>query len=555
MSKNLRGLYARKRLKDNLFRDISAAGPALQEKDGKLLGDLAGKYLTGTSSVLAAGSFYDFLSPEHSSKKVFICDGTACLTSGRQKEVKNALIGKYREDEIGTVTCLGHCHTGNAYKAGNGIAYTGGPSVSDDENNSDPENSKPFNVGTNSRVPMLLEEIGDMEEFYGLLSSYSGNTLKALNEIELSGLRGRGGAGFPLHLKLKSSAAILSDSKYVVCNADEGDPGAFSDKWLLDNRTHSILFGMILTGMVIGADTGIFYVRGEYPDSVNRVRNAIDEFSRLKLELRDKDGNTLDFKFYLFEGQGAYICGEETSLLNSIEGLRPEVRTRPPFPSTSGLFGKPTILCNVETFANIHSILVMGGLAYSSVGTARSSGTKLVSLDSAFNRPGLYEVVLGTPLNEVFDDMGGGTKYPVKAFQVGGPLGGIVPAIKVNELTLDFESFADAGFLLGHAGVVSIPEDFLMIRFLSHLFEFTAKESCGKCFPCRIGSRQGAELLADAIENEIRIDGVLFSDLLDTMQLGSLCALGGGLSLPVRNALSYFSEELGRYFHPFVQIP
>jgi NADH:ubiquinone oxidoreductase subunit F (NADH-binding) len=286
-----------------------------------------------------------------------------------------------------------------------------------------------------------------------------------------------------------------------------------------------------------------------------QTKDAIHEFNRLGLELTDKDGNLVSFKFYVFEGQGAYICGEETSLLNSIEGLRPEVRTRPPFPATSGLFGKPTILCNVETFANIPGILLRGGKAYSGVGTPRSSGTKLVSLDSAFNRPGLYEVAMGTPLREVFDEMGGGTKFPVKAFQVGGPLGGIVPAKMVNDLTLDFESFADAGFLLGHAGVVSVPENFPMIRYLSHLFEFTAKESCGKCFPCRIGSRRGAELLADAVEKEKGIDGMLFNDLLDTMQFGSLCALGGGLSLPVRNALSYFSEELGKYFHPYVQIP
>ena len=245
---------------------------------------------------------------------------------------------------------------------------------------------------------------------------------------------------------------------------------------------------------------------------------------------------------------GAYICGEETSLLNSIEGLRPEVRTRPPYPATYGLFGKPTVLSNVETFANVRYILKEGGEAYASLGTEKSPGTKLVSLDGGFNKPGLYEVRMGTPLQYVFNRMGGGTKYPVKAFQIGGPLGGIVPASRVVDLTLDFESFTREGFLLGHAGVVSVPADFPILKLILHLFEFTSRESCGKCFPCRLGSTRGTELLEGAEKDGKKIDTALFDDLLETMQLGSLCALGGGLPLPVRNALRYFSDELDGVF-------
>ncbi len=224
------------------------------------------------------------------------------------------------------------------------------------------------------------------------------------------------------------------------------------------------------------------------------------------------------------------------------------MRTRPPFPAVYGLFGRPTVLSNVETFANLRYILKEGGVAYAALGTEKSPGTKLVCLDGAFRRPGLYEVKMGTPLKEVLNVMGGGTRYPVKAFQVGGPLGGIVPASKVDDLTLDFESFSREGFLLGHAGIVSVPEDFPVIKLLEHLFEFTKKESCGKCFPCRIGSTRGKELLTGAIEGGAKIDRQLFDDLLETMQLGSLCALGGGLPLPVRNALQYFSQELDGYF-------
>jgi len=212
------------------------------------------------------------------------------------------------------------------------------------------------------------------------------------------------------------------------------------------------------------------------------------------------------------------------------------------------LFGKPTILSNIETFANIRYILKEGGDTYASLGTEKSPGTKLVSLDGGFNKPGLYEIKMGTPLGFVFNELGGGTKYPVKAFQVGGPLGGIVPSSKVDDLTLDFESFSREGFLLGHAGVVSIPEDFPVINFIKHLFEFTFRESCGKCFPCRIGSTRGMELLTAAVKDGIKIDRQLFEDLLETMQLGSLCALGGGLPLPVRNALKYFDQELSGFF-------
>jgi len=206
------------------------------------------------------------------------------------------------------------------------------------------------------------------------------------------------------------------------------------------------------------------------------------------------------------------------------------------------------VLSNVETFANVHYILKEGGKDYAALGTERSPGTKLVSLDGAFNRPGLLEVRMGTPLRSVIHEMGGGTRYPVKAFQIGGPLGGLVPAKKVSDLTLDFESFSSEGFLLGHAGIVSVPEDFPIIKLLEHLFEFTKKESCGKCFPCRIGSVRGYELLSGAAEKGRKIDRQLFDDLLETMQLGSLCALGGGLPLPVRNALHWFSDELEGYF-------
>ena len=235
-------------------------------------------------------------------------------------------------------------------------------------------------------------------------------------------------------------------------------------------------------------------------------------------------------------------------MINSIEGQRPEVRIRPPYPAQRGLFNKPTVVNNVETLATLHYVLTHGGAAWKAIGTERSSGTKLVSLDSAFHHPGIYEVAMGTPLSVVVNQLGGGFKTPVKAMQIGGPLGGLVPVSKIEDLTIDFESFSNNGFLLGHASIVGIPSDFPIMKFIEQLFEFAAYESCGKCFPCRLGTKRGQELAAKALTENYKINKQLFTDLLSTLEEGSLCAHGGGIPLPVRNALAYFETELEQFF-------
>lgn len=535
MSKNLRGLSSRRGLTDSLYDTITGA-TADSGADGKLLA-AADDFMTGHAAILSASSFYDFLQPSHHGKKAFMCDGTACLTSGKSEEVRRTLLEKYREEEIGLMTCLGHCHSNDAFLVNGEIRLAG---IS--------EHPEAMRVSSNVDMPALLTPAGSVKEYYSLAESWTGREDEALKQLEVSGLRGRGGAGFPFHVKVRSSRDAAAEKKYVVCNGDEGDPGAFSDKWLLEERPHAVLFGMLMTGIITGADTGVVYIRGEYPLAVRRVTEAVRQLEETGIAKGEGTDHVARFRFHVVEGSGAYICGEETSLLNSIEGLRPEVRTRPPFPAVYGLFGKPTVLSNVETFANIHYILEEGGAAWAAMGTEKSPGTKLVSLDGAFNKPGLLEVKMGTPLRTVIDDLGGGTRYPVKAFQIGGPLGGLVPSSRIDDLTLDFESFAREGFLLGHAGIVSVPANFPVIKLLEHLFEFTKKESCGKCFPCRLGSARGLELLSGAADKGEKIDPQLFDDLLETMQLGSLCALGGGLPLPVKNALQYFSDELKEYF-------
>jgi len=304
----------------------------------------------------------------------------------------------------------------------------------------------------------------------------------------------------------------------------------------------------LMAGYVTGASWGILYIRAEYPEAVDIVQCAIDELRENNLLGANILGTDFNFDFKIIKAQGAYICGEETALINSIEGQRPEVRTRPPYPTQQGLFNKPTIVNNVETLAAVYNIIKDGGAAYAKLGTEKSKGTKLVCLDSFFNNPGIYEVEMGTPLSVVVNDLGGGFKSPVKAMQIGGPLGGIVPVRKIDTLTIDFESFADAGFLLGHASIVCIPENFPMIDFLVHLMDFAQYESCGKCFPCRLGTKRAHELLVKATGSDYKIDMNLFKELMDTLQQGSLCAHGGGIPLPVKNAMEYFEEELKGYF-------
>jgi NADH-quinone oxidoreductase subunit F len=369
-----------------------------------------------------------------------------------------------------------------------------------------------------------------------------------IDTVMTSGLRGRGGAGFPAGIKWQTVARADADQKYIVCNADEGDPGAYIDMYLMEQQPHSVLLGMMVAGWFAGASTGILYIRAEYPDSIRIIEAAIADLHAAGLLGRNIAGSGFDFSLKTIKGAGAYICGEETALLSSIEGQRPEVRVRPPFPTVQGLFRKPTIVSNVETFANLHAILTLGGKAYGSIGTAQSTGPKLLSLDSHFVRPGIYEAPMGLPLKDVFAAAGGFRK-PVKAIHIGGPLGGLIPLALTDSLTVDFESFKSAGFLLGHAGVIAIPEAMPMIDYLEHLFQFTADESCGKCFPCRLGSTRGRELIAKARNDaSFRIDPELIGDLLDTMEQTSLCALGGGVPLPVRNALRYFRSELQPFF-------
>ncbi|MFK5890891.1 MAG: NADH-ubiquinone oxidoreductase-F iron-sulfur binding region domain-containing protein [Flavobacteriaceae bacterium] len=536
-NKNIRTLSARKGIKDNLFENIAKLSH--KSSSEAEYHKLAQRFILDDSVIFATRSFYDFLKPENLHKKVHVCNGTACMVSDSQEALKNRLRVHFKEDEIGTAACLGHCHTNAAFMYDDKTYSSKGPLTLEDIIKFKKPKYNSYKIGFNS-TSILTFNTEDYTKIYPILDPYKAEKHFILENIKQSGLRGRGGAGFPFWIKLDTVAKEKSSQKYIVCNADEGDPGAFSDMYLMEHQPHKVLFGMMTAGYYVGADTGVLYIRGEYPDSIRKIAEAIEQLKKKRL--------LNGFKFKIIRGQGSYVCGEETALLNSIEGLRPEVRVRPPYPAQYGLYGKPTVLSNVETFANIYWILQRSGSAFAMLGTKKSKGTKLVCLDSFFNSPGLYEIEMGTPLKTVFNDYGKGFKKPVKAVQIGGPLGGIVPLHKVKDLTLDFESFSENGFLLGHASVVSIPEEFPMIKYLEHLLEFTADESCGKCYPCRIGAHRGYEMLKKAQNSKYKIDRQLFDDLIETLEIGSLCALGGGVPLPVKNALQYFKEELKGYF-------
>lgn len=554
MSKNLSNLAGKKGIEDTLFDQLDIVAKGKGHPSAEEMERLADQFVFGKANVFGAASFYDFLQPENQGKKVYICNGSACLTAGTQPALKAELLKKYKEEEIGEMCCLGKCYEASSYlevenQSSSLPRQTEGQKEFRVEGLGFSEQSLSIPKPSTLNPQLLTIDFPGVEEYYKVWQKVLGTSKEELlNELKISGLRGRGGAGFPIATKLEGCLHARGDVKFIVCNADEGDPGAFSDRYLLEERIHSVLLGMMIAGSITGASYGVVYIRGEYPHAIAICKAAIEELKQHLLIGKNINGSGFDFQFKVITAQGAYICGEETALLSSIEGQRPEVRVRPPYPVQQGLFNKPTVVNNVETLACIPYIIENGGAAFAKLGRGRSTGTKLVSLDSHFVRPGLYEVEMGTPLSVLIHEMAGGFRVPVKAMHIGGPLGGLVPVSRINDLTIDFESFAANGFLLGHASVVCIPEHFPLIEYLTHLFKFTAHESCGKCFPCRIGSTRGYEMLEKAQKENYKIDPVLFNDLLETLEIGSLCALGGGLPLPVKNALQYFGEELSTYF-------
>lgn len=548
MSKNLSHLSGRKGLDYNLFEQLGITAKETGTPDLSEIKRLKDEFLFGTANIYGTVSFYDFLKEENKGKKIFICNGTSCMTAGTQPSVSDNIAQHFPSEEVGEMCCLGRCHENSSFHY-NGQNYSGADiDMLHDIVHHEKKCMDQYQIGHHG-TPVITNPNLSISVCHHILSDcLSKSPDQLLDQLKISGLRGRGGAGFPISFKLASCRETEADTKFIVCNADEGDPGAYSDRYIMEHRPHALLLGMIVAGYIAGASWGVLYIRAEYPESIDMIADAVQEMQQLGMTGDHIDGSDFSFKFKIIKAQGAYICGEETALLSSIEGQRPEVRVRPPYPTQQGLFNKPTVVNNVETLANIPFVIQHGGQTFADIGIGRSTGTKLLSLDGFFNRPGIYEVDMGTPMTVVIDELGGGFRTPVKAIHIGGPLGGLVPISKLAELTIDFESFASHGFLLGHGSFVCIPDHFPIIEYIKHLFQFTAHESCGKCFPCRLGSTRGYEMIEKAIATDYKIDINLMNDLLETLEIGSLCALGGGLPLPIKNALMYFEEELKPFF-------
>ena len=545
MSRNISLLSGKKDDKNSLFGKISVSPNETTDAQ------LAGEYNLGVSTIHSTKSFYDFLSEDFKNKKAYVCTGSACMCRGTQDNVTQKLKSKLGEDSVGEMICLGRCYENSAFYY-NGENYSGDDINQLDDIISGSHKSIPYTMKSFSDTSFLVEDevFSTYDDFRDLLQTcFKADKNDLIDSLKDSGLRGRGGAGFSTGMKWEFCKAQEAKAKYVVCNADEGDPGAYSDRYLLEQQALKVLFGMVICGYIIGSKQGFMYIRGEYPESIDITNETLSKLRDLGLLGENILGSGFDFDMSVVEGQGAYICGEETALIASIEGRRAEVDVRPPFPVVEGLYKKPTVVNNVESLAAVAAIFKLGSESYKSIGNGRSLGTKLISLDGHFNNPGLYEVDLGTSLEFIIDNIGGGFNEDIKAIQIGGPLGGIVPVDILKTLTLDFEVFAEAGFLLGHASFVCIPRSFSAVEYAKHLFAFTAHESCGKCFPCRLGSTRGKEMLGSAIDGTQKFSEELIHDLLETMEVGSLCALGGGLPLAIKNLLEHCSDE----FEPLME--
>jgi formate dehydrogenase iron-sulfur subunit len=383
--------------------------------------------------------------------------------------------------------------------------------------------------------------------YKGLERALAAGPDAVVEEVVQSGLRGRGGAGFPTGIKWRTVAQTPAAQKYVVCNADEGDSGTFADRMIMEGDPFVLIEGMTIAGIAVGATKGYVYIRSEYPHAVATMVAAIAAARRGGILGKRVADSAYAFDMEVRVGAGAYVCGEETSLLDSLEGKRGEVRAKPPLPAHKGLFGRPTVINNVLSFASVPIILEKGAAFYRDFGTGKSRGTMPIQLAGNVKYGGLFETAFGITLGELVDDIGGGTRSgrPVRAVQVGGPLGAYFPRA-LFDTPFDYEAFTARDGLIGHGGIVVFDDTVDMAKQARFAMEFCAIESCGKCTPCRIGSARGVETVDRIMRNENRDANIaVLEDLCNTMKFGSLCALGGFTPYPVMSALTHFPEDFG----------
>ena len=516
-------------------------------------------------------------------KKILVCGGTGCLSArGEQivEKLRNSIKehGLKNEVEVIQTGCFGFCEKGPIVKIMPENTFYIEVKPEDAEKiivediisekkivellYIDPKSGERVFEGENmefykKQVRIALKNCGtiDPESIEQYIAAEGYAALKkvltvmtpesVVKVIKDSGLRGRGGGGYSTGLKWEFASKNISDQKYVVCNADEGDPGAFMDRSILEGDPHSVIEGMAIAGYAIGATKGLVYIRAEYPLAIERLRKAIDTARKHKMLGKGVFGTTFEFDIEIKYGAGAFVCGEETALIHSMEGGRGEPTTKPPYPAESGYWGKPTVVNNVETLANIAQIILKGVEWFRSIGTKNSPGTKVFALAGKINNVGLVEVPMGTTLREVIFEIGGGIKNnkKFKAVQTGGPSGGCLTE-KDLDTPIDFDTLLAKGSMMGSGGMIVMDEDDCMVAVSKFYLEFTVDESCGKCAPCRIGNTRLWEILDRITKGEGREEDIaLLKELSQTIKTTSLCGLGQTSPNPVLSTISQFLDE------------
>ena len=503
------------------------------------------------------------------SERVNVCVAAGCL-SCQSQSVKDALdleVGRRgikNRCQIKGVGCMGLCAEGPLVSTSSGVLYQkveagDGPAILDSLSGEPvsrlvcPTDIPFFQrqkkiVLENSGVidPERIEDYIAAEGYSALIKALTEMTPReVIDQLTRSGLRGRGGAGYPTGLKWSTVSKSVGTKKYVICNGDEGDPGAFMDRSVLESDPHRVLEGMLIAGFAVGAAEGFLYVRAEYPLAVKRLRTAIRQAERVGLLGSDICGTRFSFRVDVRLGAGAFVCGEETALIASVEGKRGTPRPRPPYPAMEGLFGEPTLINNVETFANIAPIIRKGGDWYAQIGTEKSRGTKVFALAGRVQNTGLVEVPMGISLREMVFEIGGGIPdgKKFKAVQTGGPSGGCLPS-DCLDMPVDYESLAKAGSIMGSGGMIVMDESSCMVDVAKYFMDFCMTESCGKCIPCRVGTYQMHRILS-AIGNmsATHQDLKMLEELCDLLKHTSLCGLGQSAPNPVVSTLRSFAEE------------
>jgi NADH:ubiquinone oxidoreductase subunit F (NADH-binding)/NADH:ubiquinone oxidoreductase subunit E len=499
------------------------------------------------AAVYGVSSFYDDLLLPRGARHVRVCTGTACFAATGEAHV-DALreglgleLGQRRADgavSLAETVCLGFCHSSPAVRDGDVI--DAGPDVvarvlaDATRPAAEPEWESLLSD------PVLIQP-GDWSGLRRALIELTPESLLA--SVEAAKVRGRGGAGFPAGTKWRFTRAAAGEEKFIVANGDEGDPGSFIDKYLMERNPVRVLEGLALAGFAVGAAHGFVVTRSEYPLSKPRLEGAIERAHADGWLGHDILGSGFDFDITIVEGAGSYLVGEETALLACLQGLRGTVSARPPFPAERGVLGRPTVVNNTETLANVPFIATHGADAYRALSpNTDTAGSKLVCFNERFVRPNVYEIPFGLTVRELCEEVAGGLRdgRRLKAVQIGGPLGGILPASRLDT-KFDFDALAAEGCMVGHGSILAFDDAISMRDVARHLLRFGAHESCGKCFPCRIGLQRAHDMFA----GERPVDRDRLEQLLEALELGSLCAHGGGIPAPLRSLLTHFPDELG----------